>query len=355
MKIGILTYHRAHNYGAILQAIAMRVVLHHLNHEVYYVDYYPQYHRNLYKLFSWALLFRWRRKYLVERFKYWKAIRKRIACFERDINQYISPFCIPYNSNFFYDVVIYGSDQIWRKQKALNGFNPVYFGENTINTKKHVTYAASMGILQKSELDKCFLKDRLCRFSAISVREKELLDYLNELGFQAELSLDPTLLLTSAEWDKALNLRPITASGYVLFYSLHEEAFSTVAIRRFAESRKLRMIEVKGKAGKDSEKIYSQCGAWEFVSLIKNADYVFSTSYHGLAFSLIYHKDFYCAFKKNAGRAQGLLEQLNLQERLLEVRTSEIPIFPTIDYCEVDQQLNRLRKKSLNYIEKVTT
>lgn len=353
MKIGILTYHRAHNYGAVLQAIATRIVFQRMGHEVFYIDYHPLYHRNYYKLFSWHYLIKYRRKYLLHRLHFWNAIKRRIACFERDFENYISPYCLPYDTKHSYDLIVYGSDQIWRKQASSQSFDPVFFGDNLLQTPRHVTYAASMGLLQTKDSDKEFLRRSLIRFSAISVREKQLQDYLLELGIQSTLVCDPTLLLTAEEWDNVLHPQPIHNDGYVLFYSLHENDFDRKAIQDYADVNHLHVVEIKGNAGKDSENVYSQCGVWEFISLIKYANYIFTTSYHGLAFSLIYHKEFFCSFKINADRAQSLLEHLHLQERMLEVHAPHIPTPIPINYKETSILLDTFIINSYTYINEI--
>ena len=48
-KVGILTYHKAINYGANLQAVALRTVLENLGAEAFFYDYYPDYHKRLYE------------------------------------------------------------------------------------------------------------------------------------------------------------------------------------------------------------------------------------------------------------------------------------------------------------------
>ena len=95
MKIGILTYHKAHNYGAILQALATRKVLQSLGYEAYYVDYYPEYHRNKYVPFSLKEMINrkvklgW--KYLVSYIKFHKLIKQRYDNFETFINRNVVP------------------------------------------------------------------------------------------------------------------------------------------------------------------------------------------------------------------------------------------------------------------------
>lgn len=350
MRIGILTYHRAHNYGAILQALATRIILQKLGHEVYYVDYWPNYHKEAYVFFSWHRLWKYRWEYLKNRILLHNEIQSRIAHFERDINHYIVPFCIPYNSKEEFDVVIYGSDQIWRRQLSSNQFNPVYFGRNNIKANRHVSYAASMGNLVKDPRERAKIKIWLSKFSKISVREVELQNYVKELGYNSSLVVDPTLLLSLEQWDNILHLTPIRDSGYVLFYNLNKDTFDKQSIEAFASKKGLRVLEVKGVAGKDSDSIISQCGPREFVSLIKYADFVFSSSYHGLLFSIIFHKEFYVSFRNNIGRANSILSSLGIEDRILPPCVSYIEEPKSINYSNVERILTIFRNASLNYL-----
>ena len=352
MKIGILTYHRAHNYGAILQAIAMRVVLQRMGHDVSYIDYWPNYHRDAYKFFSWSRFRKQKLGYLKKRLFLFSEIRSRIEHFERDIRFYIAPYCMPYSRKTKYDVAVYGSDQIWRRQYVTKQLNPVYFAQNTIIASKHITYAASMGVLLNEVQDKQKIAQWLKSFDKISVREKDLKDYVSLLGYDSDLVLDPTLLLSKDDWDTILKPVQIRKSGYVLYYSLNPDSFSVKAVKEFAMLKGLRFIEVKGTAGKDSESSISQCGPREFVSLIKYADYVFTTSYHGLIFSMIYEKEFYASFAKNGGRAESILSLVDLESRLVKSMAEKIPDFQKIDYVHVRNSLLDVKKESYKYFEK---
>lgn len=354
MRIGILTYHRAHNYGAILQAIATRIVLQNMGHDVSYIDYWPEYHREAYKFFSWSRFKKAPLAYLKNRMLLAKPIWSRIKHFEKDINKYITPYSKPYISNeFLYDCVIYGSDQIWRRQIATKKLNPVYFGQNDIYAIKHITYAASMGKMIDTPEEKMQIAQWIKTFETISVREIELQTLVGEFDRNAELVLDPTLLLSSNQWDSIIHPRPIKKSGYVLYYSLNAGAFDINAIRKFAESKGLRVVEVKGSAGYDSESVISQCGPRDFVSLIKHAEYVFTTSYHGLLFSIIYHKEFYTSFVTNAGRAKSILKIIKQSNRLVQPCIKEIPILPKIKYEDVDKSIEPMRIQSINFLKNV--
>lgn len=202
MKIGILTYHRAHNYGAILQAIATRVFLKKHGYNSSYIDYYPDYHRLVYVPFSIKEVINLRFKgsffYVLDRLLCWSDLKLRYNNFESFVKSNILPFCKSVNEN--YDIVIYGSDQIWRKQRLGVGYNPIYFGDNSINAKKKIAYAASMGELPSSE-DEKYLLGLYENFDSISVREKSLKSFLEEKGLKNIYTcLDPTLLLEVEDW-----------------------------------------------------------------------------------------------------------------------------------------------------------
>lgn len=351
MKIGILTYHRAHNYGAILQAIALRFTLESMGHKVYYIDYWPSYHQEAYKQFSWNRFRKQKFGYLINRLSFWREIASRISHFEADIHSYILPFCMPFNSDIKYDLVIYGSDQIWRKQFATGVVNSVYFGHNNINAAKSITYAASMGELLNDNNTICKIKELLPKFDAISVREKDLQDYLYSIGIDTQLVLDPTLLVDRRKWDSILPVKSTIKPGYVLYYSLNSGAFDECAIKDFAKNHNLRFVEVRGSAGKDNENSISQCGPFEFLSLIKYADYVFSTSYHGLIFSIIFQKNFYTSFCSNAGRAESILKITGLEDRMLQPMLNKIPDLDAINYLSVESKLSRMKIFSLSFLQ----
>lgn len=103
--------------------------------------------------------------YTLKTLFYYRERKQRIMAFRKFIHSYIEPFCKPYSCNEKYDVIIYGSDQIWRKQPGLKyRFNPVYFAGNILMADKHVSYAASMGIIDLCSEDYTFLKREIKSF-----------------------------------------------------------------------------------------------------------------------------------------------------------------------------------------------
>ncbi len=357
MKIGILTFHRAHNYGAILQAIATRVVLSKLGHEAFYVDYWPSYHASQYHVLSWSKICHFRSiktrlSYLYKRLSRYSSIRKRTTIFENFIQKYIQPYCT--STKDFFDVVVIGSDQVWWKNCLWNKqFDPFYFGKNNLRTSKQISYAASMGILPDNEEDKHTLQGLLGNLDKISVREDSLLELVESLGYNAEKHLDPTLLLSSDEWDNIIPLKKIDEQPYILFYDLNRNSFDYHEIQQFAKNSNLKIKTIVGAHNqKSGEGIYQFSDPGEFVNLIRGAEFIFSSSFHGVVFSIIYQKEFFASFSRNSDRVASLLEALGIKNRLLKPMSS-IENAEKIDYDSVLNNLNDLRLPSLNYLQSI--
>ncbi len=356
MKIGIVTYHRTNNYGACLQAVATRLVLEQMGHEAYYVDYWPKYHASKYSLFSFYKLRKssWRSRwnYVTGIIKYFSLRKKRIQSFDFFLKEYIYPYCRSTEEE--YDIIIYGSDQIWRKQREIKAYNPFYFGKNTLKAKRHIAYAASMGILPSDEKEKDIVKALVSHLDSISVREKDLKSFLEEMGFHhVFLSIDPTLLLDKNDWDNELPTPQFAGEKYVLVYIMGANGFDLQQIQKFAERKHLKVIYLKGYATtRETESNVVSAGPMEFLQLIKNAEYVFSSSFHGVAFSIIYNKQFYASLINNEGRIRSLLSLLGIENRLLPPR-GPIPLSSEdIDYAQVTTRLLSEKEASHTFLSK---
>lgn len=357
MKIGILTYHRAHNYGALLQAIALRYYLSSLNHDVFFLNYWPKYHKNLYDIFSLNRLrsfngFIDKILYLKEClfFKRWRM--ERYTNFMTFIDNNIVPFST--NTNDHFDLLLYGSDQIWRKQPILKDYNPVYFAENNFSATKHVSYAASMGILPESKKDISRIVKYMANFDLISVRENNLKEFLINNGINNVYQvLDPTLLLSAQQWIDLLHIQK-KENHYLLFYNLMAKTFDEVSVKSIATSKNLSMVTLLSKANcRPTELCYSTADPRTFIELIYNADFIVTSSFHGLVFSILFKKQFVASFRDNSERANSLLKSLGINNRLLPANTKiEIPL-DVIDYTEVDKRLLELRSRTISFLNKL--
>lgn len=353
MKIGILTYHRTLNYGACLQAVATRVALEKMGHDVYYVDYWPEYHQGKYKTFSWtkfcSLGMRAKFKYLYDTVRFYKFRQSRNDNFQSFLDKYIIPYCRPTNDE--YDVLVYGSDQIWRKQKELQAYNPVYFGKNDFNTKLHIAYSASMGILPSNEKDRSEILELVSHLDKIAVRENDLKRLLTDLGYKdVFLSIDPTLLLDSTDWDNVIPPMPSSNKKYVLVYGIGKSCFDMSEVKKYADSKGCIVKVLSGTAtAADTETLITTADPSVFLNLIRNAECVFTSSFHGLAFSLIYGKEFYASYRNNSNRAETILSNVGLQERLIPP-FSKIPNVNHIDIEKLKVNIKALAKESKTYL-----
>lgn len=356
MKIGIITYHKSHNYGALLQAIALRIKLIQMGHEVYFIDYWPLYHKQLYDFFSVKEMFNYGIK---DAIKYggkiilsYKKREKRIASFMQFIEEFIQPYCVDYSTTDKFDIIIYGSDQIWRKQPELsNNFDPVYFADNILKANKHIAYAASMGNMNLNPKDYEFLKEKVAKFSNISVREEKLKVIMKEVGINSPLVLDPTLLLTNDIWEQIFPIKNVMNERYVLYYRLLRNSFNEKQVADFAQKLGCKLLILEGRPRPTMKKdTISSANPIEFISLIKYADFIFTSSYHGMVFSLIFHKQFFASFSENSERAKSILTSLELNNHLIPHK-SDIPThIERIEYTSIDLKINSMRKSSEEFL-----
>ena len=354
MKIGIVTYHRTLNYGAVMQSLATRFILEEMGHEVYYVDYWPDYHQRRYDYFSFKNFVRCflglNIKSIISYIKQSIRKKRRFDHFDAFFKQFVYPYCRSVDEDF--DVVVYGSDQIWRKQSALGSYNPFYFGDNNLKTKLHVSYAASMGLLPETKNDEQIVKKLVSHLDKVSVREEDLRRLLLNMGFSnIALSLDPTLLLNGNMWDRYLPTEPYSGEKYALLYVIKTNAFDMTEVRKFTESKGLKLKVLQGYAlTKETDTNLTTLDPSEFLRLIKNAEYIFSCSFHGLAFSIIYKKQFIASFINNSGRAESLLNLIGTSHRLLSPHVA-IPLnMEAIDYVDVQNRLSSAKQESMKYL-----
>lgn len=357
MKIGIATFHRAENFGAMLQAVALRETLSGMGHDVSFVDYWPKRHAELYKVWSPVIIKD--QKSLFEKVKTLVRLTllsplnaRRRRTFGKFFNSYIKGHLVDQSEKL--DLVVYGSDQVWARFPFSDyDFDPFYLADNSLLADRHIAYAASMGSIDLSDDQRKRMAELLKRFDAIGVREKDMVPLLGEMGFDAELVCDPTLLLTAEKWNELLPLKRPFKERYALFYDFQYGSFDVESIRRFCESRSLKLVTISAFLRMSS--YYSDelgiINPQDFINLVAHADYVFSSSFHGLAFSIIFRRQFYCSFINKASRAKTLLDRFGLSERLINF-SDEVDrlALEDIDYASVEERIESYRNHSLEFI-----
>lgn len=350
MKVGILTFHCAHNYGAVLQAYALQEYLKSLGHHVEIIDYRPDYLLAPYKLFKPY-------KSLLKRFGQlpWLPLRMlRRRRFNDFISRKLELSCSPQPDIFTgcrYDAYILGSDQIWNSHITRGDVTFLGAFDRPAGSKL-ISYAASTEVLQEgSSVDYTTEKQYLEKFSAIGVREDLLRDQIQPLVDTTVLTtLDPTLLVDPIVFE---NITESTQdSDFLLVYQVKKDANTALFAEKIMEQENIaHHVELIASVERtDLLNSHAAASPGAFVHLFKNADYVVTTSFHGTVFSIIFRKQFVCVMNKARGnyRISSLLKKLGIEDRMVYT-IDEIPDQP-IDYDVVSKRLEALRKESREFI-----
>lgn len=339
MRIGTLTYHKADNYGAILQAFALQKFLLELGCETEIINYLPNSpvsKKNKANVNRYLA-------YLIKPIDYIRAKIKH-AKFEnfRKKHLLISEQRWHGDSEISrrppnYDIYIVGSDQIWNTDIS-NSSEAFFLHFN--QSKKKAAYAASIGKAEPNDIERIFFLEHLKHFSAISVREDSLRKTLeDQFKIKAELVLDPVFLLDKCFWEK-ISLKVSLPSKYVLCYLME---FSEVLIRhtyQIAEKYKLSPIFISPSGTYFRGKKLKMLGPTEFIYSLYNAQYICTNSFHGTAFSIIFNKNFAIAkHTRLNSRISSLINLVNLEDKYLDsnyFNTEEV------DYVQVMNKLEPL-------------
>ena len=289
-------------------------------------------------------------RYIKSRIVSWKSIGRRIDNAKKFICKYIEPYCSSITDN--YDVIICGSDQIWRKQPEKFGYNPVYFGAYKIHASKQISYAASMGVLPETQSDIATIKKLVHNLDNISVRENDLCVFLRRNGFDnVSVGIDPTLFHSAEQWDTIIPPERLISEKYALFYEVAGMSFDERQMREFCDNMGLKLVILRTHPiRKETDREIYSASPDKFVNLVRYADFVFSSSFHGLAFSIIFHKNFLCSVSKRSSRLLSLLDTLGITGHYVEPM-SKIPVkIEDVDYDLVNIQLEKIKHKSINYV-----
>jgi len=358
MKLGILTYHRAHNFGALLQAYALKQYLISIGYDVDIVDYFPHYHQQMYALWPWSYFKQWgfkqKLRFMAEFPFVFQKRQQRRELFERFINNHLKPALLKNGEQ--YDVLVYGSDQIWRYQDSpiYKGYNKAYFGTNDIPAKRHITYAASMGKMDQFDSNVDFFKTQLKNFDTLGIREQELLDKMQPLTDKdISLTLDPVFLLPKDVWSKIVPARKVEEK-YILLYNLLSDPKLNRIAKELGEKKGIKVIEITGSIKKKKPKgnVETIVGPLDFLSYVYYAEHVITSSFHGVAFSIVFQKSFVTYLPKNFGRVTNLLNSIGLGHLFIKEETLKDLGILQIDYPKVDELLQPLISKSKAYLDK---
>jgi hypothetical protein len=362
MKIGILTFHRAENFGAVLQAYALQEYLasHGGGNTVEIVDYRDRIIERRYGLIDLSILFSRKNIFasmlvLINRFLTFP-IRKQK---KRAYLQFRSAYLKQSKKQFFskedfntndYDLYICGSDQIWHPT-ITGSLNPVYFLCFADKSRK-IAYApsADAGAFAYYAKNAGTLHEYIANLDALSVREQILSDELSKYtDKKIETVIDPVFLN-----DKSRYTNLVKDNGnrnYILVYHVAESGEMSRIARQAARETSKEVIEIHSniKPFKGHKNYKQDLGPIEVLSYIYYADLIITNSFHGTAFSIIFKKNFYVVNNWSI-RLKQLLENAGLTDRFA-ASASGINLDAQTDYAVVDSRLYPAIEKSREYLK----
>jgi hypothetical protein len=254
------------------------------------------------------------------------------------------------------DLYITGSDQVWNS--IYNGGIDTHYFWGGIKGPK-IAYAASIGNNGLTEEEKGIYPKLLKEYSAISVREESAKLALEEIGFNATQVLDPTFMLDRNDWQKYASKRIITEPYLLVYlpYNTVDVNLTYRTIRKIAKAKELKVVSFSWHywADKYADKTIKYANPGDFLSLMTNAEYVVTNSFHGTAFSINLNKQF-CVYLPSSfsTRLVSLLKLCNLEHRLLNDEITDSQIQEVIDYGEINKALNSERIKAINFLKVAT-
>lgn len=332
LKIGILTLPFNNNYGGYLQSYALLTVLKGMGFDVEII--FRRHNKP-----SWKELIIPTCKNLIKKIigrnvfsivpNYEKEFIVKGAAMMPFVSKYIVPQTKPlYSTKALkehitgkYDVIIVGSDQVWRPDYVpdIENFFLTFLSDDT----KRIAYAASFGtdkpLYSEKEVEECGKGIR--RFDTISVREESAFMIFNNFGWKCQkppiLVLDPTMLLPKEHYEKLIASEKSNTRGKILNYILDPNVYSDNIVKEISTKHGLHTADIlDNEKWKKSEYVMPSIESW--LSAFRDAEFVITDSFHGTVFSILFNKPFVALVnaERGADRFISLLSQFGLTDRL---------------------------------------
>lgn len=367
MIVKVITRHAPSNYGSLLQSIATQTVINRLGYECEIIDYQRRDERGLKMILN--LVSRKRDFNSPLKKMFYIAVRypieKYAQCrFDRMRNRYLemTKRCVTLEdlSQLDADAFMTGSDQVWGP--VMTGmYDAAYFLQFATGRAKRLSYAASFG---KTNFDATTTREyqrMLVSYDKITVREDSAVQMIEAWGAEncRGQVLDPTLLLNVDEWTDLLIDEKMQAKyanrKYILVYQIHNDKQLSSYALRLAAYTGLKLLRVNPfmHQVRRGGKLLLCPDVAEFLSLIKNATYIVTDSFHGTCFSLIFEKQFIEILPNNATgtRNQSILALTGLSDRIVTDFDDFSIIDKMINYQPVREILTKERERSIKILK----
>lgn len=251
-----------------------------------------------------------------------------------------------------YDSFIAGSDQIWNPLFKINTDRELL---TFVPSLKRIAYAASIGLSEFPEEHFEHYSSEWKKFHAISVREDQAADIVQQgTGNRPQVVLDPTMLLKKEEWEKILKPVRKHRKFYVSYFLGNHVAEYDASIKKYVFEKNCDLVELTDNAGN----INPNLGPAEFLGFLHDAQGVFTDSYHGTVFSILFQKPFLVyerATQKGYGnmnsRIDTLLNTFKLQEHKISYSIDEKDMQTEWDLLAVEKVLNLKRSEAQAFLK----
>lgn len=354
-KIGVLTFHRSLNYGAVLQAYALVKSIEMLGYKCELIDYRNERleetdsakrfikTKNIvragYQFVEMPFWFVRRHKF--NKFLKTSNISKRVLNIDEDVESKYAKFFV-------------GSDQVWNYK--ITGTDKNYFFHEIKDSSKINSYAASFGIsILPNDLENVY-REALTRFNKISVREPQGATIVKKLsGVDAKVVIDPSLLLPKEHWLSLLGDNRKIEGDYIVIY---QRAYSRSLIRfahELSKKTNCKLITINGNPRQFIRgRNVLDAGPIDFLDIFANAKFIVTNSFHGIAFSLNLNKNFYIElldekFEVNS-RLVNIIKNFDIDDRKIEnvILTEKIK---QPDFITINKKLFEARSDSLEFLK----
>lgn len=356
MKVGILTWYKAINHGAVLQAYASCKVLESLGCNPVVLDFDWEIDDEK-KENKWNKIKRRISSVTPSKLLWYRNVKKNLKVktkvFDEFIENYL-PVGNKYNDEKNLDAVYIGSDMVF---DTTEGFNPYMYGVG-VPSNYIFSYAASFGYTTlesiKNNEHMVEISSALTKLKSIGYRDENTFSLCNELApnVNKQENIDPVLMYgfedEMTKWDTG----KWKNEKYILVYAYDSTMNDKETIN-----------QIKKISRKENLKIIS-CGYYhkwcdasipaspkEFLEMFMHAKYIITDTFHGTVFSLICHKNFVSIIRKNGFKVKYLLDAAHLSHRIAENNIESI-IEETLDFKYFDEWVEKERAKSKDYVAK---
>lgn len=363
MRLGILTFHRAFNTGALLQAFALAHSLKDLGHEVVFPDCHlacqsPRFpaflstHSGPRKILS--LL-----QYLRIQVLSLGAVDRRRSLHRKFVEKYLpTQQCSVARLPDICDAVIVGSDQVWNPQ-LIGDDAGVFLGDELPPGLPRIAYAASIGDTALSPGDEKRLLKAAKGYASISMREVSV-DVRDRAERGPALTCDPSLLLGRDDYLDVAAPRRMHRGRYVLFYVLSLNRHIMECAEKVGRLTGLDVVILsmyQASRYKCPPNVVIAFGPSEWLAYFRDAECVVAKSFHGTAFSVIFEKPF-VSLRETSGdfdsRPGAFLRNVGMPERLVGLDCSVDSWVDLLSLPIGDQSkdaLGGLRHSSLSWLK----